>query len=1055
MTSPLSTPSDDAPANSRASDAVNDAVNDAANAPADDAANDVANTLVDDAAPDATHDITAPADRSSAPDRFPVVGIGASAGGLEAFSQLLRHLPGDTGMAFVLVQHLDPNQKSLLSEILARTTTMPVSEVQDGMAIAPNQVYVIPPNTVMTLDQGRLRLLPRAKHRISRAVDTFFNSLAESCDSQAIGVVLSGGDGDGSLGLEAIKAAGGITFAQSEDSAQVSSMPNTAIATGQVDFILPPAEIAAGLANISRHPFITAASKANEQNPSTDSTDDQAALAGIFNLLRQACGVDFTHYKHTTLRRRILRRMALYRQENLTDYWRYLQESPAEVQALYQEILIRVTHFFRDAGAFETLKQEVLPVLLRDRQRLPSDSNLRGDRAPVAPIRIWVAGCSTGEEAYSLAICMLEFLTNQPQPPPIQIFATDVSELAIEMARTGIYLPSQVAEVSPERLQRFFVAIDGGYQINKTVRELCVFARQNIISDPPFSRLDLISCRNVLIYFSASLQKKVLPIFHYGLKPLGFLMLGVSETVGDFTNLFHLIDRKYKIYTKQPMALSTPLELGSIYSLEAVTPTVPALSAAQANDLSLAQAADQLVLSQYAPVGVVVNANLDILQFRGQTGAYLEPSPGQASLNLLSMVKEELRLELRTALHQAKQNGKAVRKEGIVIKADKSTAPGRPRRVRIDVTLLKPGATDEDYFLVLFADMPAPPMGETSPATKGKSSTNRQQKSQSQAEIRRLEQELEATRAYLQAIIEEQQATNQDLRAANEEILSSNEELQSTNEELQTAKEEIQATNEELSTINDELFRRNAETIQVSNDFQNLLGSINIPILMLEGDLRIRRFTPTAAPLFNLIPTDIGRPLSDIKHNLNIADLEAQILEVIHTLVLKSQEVQDQSGHWYDLRIRPYRTLDNRIDGAVVVLVEIDALKRSTAQLQAAQSYATAIIQTVRESLLVLNADLQVVLANQPFYDTFQVAPSETEQCRIFDLGNGQWNIPQLRSLLQDLLPHNTQITDFQVEHEFEHIGPKVMRLNARKLCQTNGEELILLAIEEVAGGGL
>jgi two-component system CheB/CheR fusion protein len=961
-------------------------------------------------------------------DRFPVVGIGASAGGLEAFTQLLRHLPIDTGMAFVLVQHLDPHHPSLLREILARTTAMPVHEAEEGMAIAPNQVYVIPPNVSMTIAKGQLHLTIRAKaHKTIKAIDTFFNSLAEEKGDNAIAVVLSGGDDDGTRGLEAIKAAGGITFAQSSESAQVNSMPNTAIATGQVDFILSPDAIATELANISRHPYVTTPTPSIAQDESSDRAD---AISTIFTLLQTNFGVDFTHYKRTTLQRRIFRRMALHHLEQLADYVRYLQENPAEVQALYQEILIQVTSFFRDAAAFETLKRDVFPLLLRDR---PIES----------PIRIWVAGCSTGEEAYSIAICLLEFLAHQPRQPQIQIFATDISEQAIEYARTGIYLPRQMTDVSPDRLQRFFVPINGGYQIIKAVRERCVFARQNLISDPPFSRMDLISCRNVLIYFGASLQKKVLPMFHYGLKPTGFLMLGSSETVGEFSNLFHLVDRKRKIYAKQSASLMLPMELERV-SQPMTSPPSPVINEARVSQGNLSDMADQIVLNQYAPVGVVVNAQLDIVQFRGHIGHYLEPSPGQASLNLLTMVREELRLDLRTTIHQARQEQKAVRKEGIPLKDG-----ARNWQVQTDVVPIKLGADSEDYFLILFSEM-STSSGEKAPPVAPKPSA-RKKKSQEQTEILRLQQELETTKAYLRSIIEEQDATNQDLRAANEEILSSNEEMQSTNEELQTAKEEIQATNEELSTINDELYRRNSETMQVSNDFQNLLSSINIPILMLEADLRIRRFTPTAATLFNLIPTDIGRPLSDINHNLTMTDLEAQILEVITTLNLKTQEVQDQQGNWYDLRIRPYRTLDNRIDGAVVVLVEIDTLKRTTEQLQEARDYADAIVQTVREPLLVLNADLQVVTANQRFYDTFQVTPSETEHMRIFDLGNGQWNIPQLRSLLEELLPHNGQMEDFQVQHDFEHIGQKTMQLNARRMVLSGENQLILLAIEDIS----
>lgn len=978
--------------------------------------------------------------QNNSADSFPVVGIGASAGGLEAFTQLLSHLSIDTGMAFVLVQHLDPSQKSLLSEILSRTTQMPVREVQDGMVVEPNHVYVIPSNTMMTSAQGVLRLTPRKKPRgVNMSVDGFFYSLAEDRGSKAIGIVLSGADGDGAKGLEAIKAAGGITFAQSEDSAQVSSMPNTAIATGHVDFILSPEAIAEKLADISRHPYVTSPILAVIPQEQPDAKD---ALSTIFNLLRAATNIDFTHYKHTTINRRIFRRMALYRLEKLDDYLRYLYENPAEVKALSQEILINVTSFFRDAGAFEALNRDVFPAIMRN-------------RSPDLPIRIWVAGCSTGEEAYSIAICLLEFLAHQPRKPQIQIFATDVSEWVIEKARLGIYPQNQVINVFPERLQHFFTAVEGGYQIKKAVRELCIFARQNLISDPPFSRLDLISCRNVLIYLGSSLQKKILPMFHYGLMPTGFLLLGTSETVGEFSNLFTLGDQKYKIYEKQPSSLGWSMDLmDSSAPLEISSPE-PIVAAQRQDEAELHKAADQIALNHYAPVGVVINAQLEILQFRGQTGAYLEPSPGKASLNLLTMAKEELRLALRTTIQSAMQNKQVCMKEGILLRKDIALVcaglPVRTRQVRINVIPFRPAAAQEDYFLVLFEDMQVQASSEEKTQPNRPAQSRNKKQSSEQQEIQRLQQELDTTKAYLQSIIEEQQSTNQDLQAASEEILSSNEELQSTNEELQTAKEEIQATNEELSTINDELNRRNAETTQISNDFQNLLSTVNIPILMLEGDLRIRRFTPTAANLFNLIPTDVGRPLSHIKHNLKVNDLEQQIFEVINTLNLKNQEVQDLDGHWYDLRIRPYRTVDNRIDGAVVVVVEIDALKRSAEQVRQARDYAVAIVQTVHESLVVLNAELQVVSATQRFYDTFQVSPSETEQCRIFDLGNRQWNIPRLQSLLEDLLPHNTQIQDFEVKGDFEHIGPKTMLLNACKMPLLEGRQLILISIEDIS----
>lgn len=959
---------------------------------------------------------------------FPVVGIGGSAGGLQAFTELLNHLPTDTGMAFVIIQHMPSDQQSLLSMILSRATSMPVHEVEDGMTVAPNNVYVIPPNFSMTIVQGVLKLKPRAKKNgLFMTADIFMISLAEERHNKAIGIVLSGSDSDGARGLEAIKAAGGITFAQCQETAQFDGMPNTAIATGQVDFILPPEQIAQKLAELSHHPYIATQNVTQLETTPTPQTNVDA-IAIIFNLLRKTTGVDFTNYKQTTVNRRIQRRMLLYKLERMDEYAHYLQSNPAEVIALYEDVLIHVTSFFRDPESFEALKKVVFPAIIKD-------------KSPGTPIRIWVAGCSTGEEAYSIAICLLEFLTEQAIRVPIQIYATDISETVIEYARNGIYTHSQVAHVSSERLYRFFVQVEGGYQISKSVRELCVFARQNLIGDPPFSRLDLISCRNVLIYLGASLQKKLLPIFHYGLKPTGFLMLGTSETVGDFSDLFTLTDKKNKIYAKKLSTARINIELTpSPYPSVTINPQ--AFETDQLpNDLEIQQEADRIVLNQYAPAGVVVDTNLEILQFRGQISSYLEPTPGKASLNLLKMAKEEMRRELQTAIYQARQQKLPIKREGVQIMQG-----GRLRQIIINITPFQISATQE-CFLVLFEDdRPSIAL----PAEIESASTPSKRKTKETFEIARLRQELATTREHLQSIIEEQQATNQDLRAANEEILSSNEELQSTNEELETAKEEIQAANEELNTVNDELRRRTQEATQVSNDLQNLLNSINIPILMLGGDLQIRQFTPAVESIFNLIPTDVGRPLSDITHKLNVPNLEQQILEVIRTLNLKAQEIQDRDGHWYDMRIRPYRTMDNKIDGAVLVLIDIDDLKRSNSELIKAKDYADAIVETLWTPLLVLNSNLRVITANRSFYDTFQVSPVQTEQYLIFELGNGQWNIPQLRSQLEEIIASNTQFQNFEIEHDFERIGRKVIRLNARKMPKIDNTQMILLAIDDI-----
>ncbi len=807
----------------------------------------------------------------------------------------------------------------------------------------------------------------------------------------------------------------------------MSSMPNTAVATGRVDFILLPQEIATELANISRHPYIASPTPTQAMKVLVEGEN---ALGTIFMLLRTATGVNFRQYKHATLNRRILRRMVLYKLQNIDDYVTYLREHPAEVKALYEDVLIHVTSFFRDPIAFETLQTQVFPTI--------------ANKGVDVPIRIWVAGCSTGEEAYSIAICLLEYLGNQPIKPPIQIYATDISDRSIETARAGFYKYSSVADISLERLQRFFVPVDGGYRIGKSIREMCVFARQNICSDPPFSKLDLISCRNVLIYLGSALQKKILPTFHYGLKPTGFLMLGSSETTGDSSDLFTAVSKKQKIYARKLAPARLTLDLIANHTSELIK--APPSDDPSWSDFDLQKEADRIVLERFAPVGVVIDNELEILHFRGQTSLYLEPAPGRASHNLLKMAKDGLKLELRTAIHQARQQNLAVRKENLQIVDGEDT-----RQLNFEVIPLKARGAQERYFLVLFQPAtPDPLPSATGVILTPKSASRITPQPANELEIARLSQELAATKEYLRSIIEEQEATNQDLRAANEEILSSNEEFQSSNEELQTAKEEIQATNEELNTINDELQRRNHEVTEVSNDLQNLISSTNLPILMLGSDLCIRRFTPLAQSILHLIPTDVGRPLRDINHALNLPDLESQIREVINTLKIKEQEVQDRDGHWYDLRIRPYRTLDNKIDGAMLILVDIDALKHSMEQLEYSRNYAQAIVETVREPLIVLDRNLRVFTANQSFYQTFQATIAETERRLIFDLGNGQWNIPKLRQLLLEILPTDSQLQDFEVEHDFEQIGYKTMLLNARTMTPPEGGNSILLAIEDI-----
>ncbi|WP_373535022.1 CheR family methyltransferase [Microcoleus sp.] len=963
---------------------------------------------------------------------FPIVGIAASAGGLEAFIQLLINLPADTGMAFVFIQHLAPDRQSLLSEILGRTTQMPVGEVEDGIAAEPNHVYIIPPNTKLLLHEGRLRLMPREKiFGKYMPGDAFFESLAVDRGNKAIAVVLSGADGDGAHGLNAIKAAGGVTFAQCEATAKFDSMPNTAVATGNVDFILPPEAIARELANLSSHAFLALSLPLvnAEELPQPGSP-----LATIFALLQSSTGVDFSHYKPATLNRRMQRRMLLYKLEKLADYAQYLLNHPAEVRALYEEILIHVTSFFRDLEVFQRLKEQVFPTITKN-------------KSTEAPVRIWVAGCSTGEEVYSIAICLLEFLGDRNLSLPIQIFATDISEGAIGKARSGFYSENQMLGVSPERRTRFFVPLEtGGYRINKEVRELCVFARQNLGIDPPFSNLDLISCRNVLIYLAEPLQKRVLSIFHYSLNPTGFLMLGTSESTGKSSDLFNLADGQSKIYAKKLTATRPRLSFATSFSpLNQIENSQP-MNPNFANSFDLGRETDQLILNRCAFVGAVVNDQMEIVQLRGDTNRYLKLTPGTPSLNLFAMAVSGLSLELRTAIYQAQTQNVTVRKERVRLEEGEFT-----NFVNFEVIPFQPAIAEVRYFLLVFEEA-LPPTIDLDDVNFDSVEPNDLER-----EIVRLRQELATAnqdktvaQLHLQAVVEEQENLNQDLRVANEEIISSNEELQSINEELETAKEEIQATNEELITTVEELRTRNLDLQQVNNDVTNLLASISIPILMLANDLRIRSFTPMAQRLFNLISTDVGRPFSDIRANLEIPNLEAMIWEVLDTLNTKEQEVQTASGYWYALRIRPYRTAENQIEGVVMVLIDIDDLKRSAATLETARNYAETIVESVPTPLIVLDADFRVNTANRSFYETFKVSSSETAQTCLFEIADGQWNISELRGMLQDILLNNVEVENFEVEQVFERLGPKTVLLNACKVEPEERVSMILLSVEDI-----
>jgi len=953
---------------------------------------------------------------------FPIVGIGASAGGLEAATRLFEHLPADTGMAFVLVQHLDPDHASQLAILIARITRLPVREAGDGMRAVPNEVYIIPPNADLTIARGVLRVLPRGDHTGLRLpIDMFLRALAEDQHERAIGVILSGTGSDGTQGLRAIKAAGGITFAQEAASAKYDGMPRSAIAAGAVDLVLTPEDIARELARIGGNPALRPGASAPAR-PAT--AEDGDGMSTIFSLLRGAHGIDFSSYKPATIERRIKRRMVLQRIERLDAYVRYLRANASERDALYQDLLIDVTRFFRDQEVFDALKRDVFP-------------RLDQGNAPDAPIRVWVPGCATGEEAYSIAICLMEFFGEHTETRALQVFATDVNETALATARAGAYPEGIAHDVSPERLRRFFTRTEEGYRISKTIRNLCVFARQDITHEPPFSQLDLISCRNLLIYLSAPVQQRLIPVFHFALKPGGFLVLGTSETIGAAGDLFSLEDRKRKIHARKstPIRLHIDVTPGRPPGDRAATPL---LSSEQPwSELDLQREVDRVLLARYAPPAVVVGDALRIVQFRGGTGPYLDPLPGQASLDLLRLARGDLMLDLRTAINAARRDNTTVRKEGI-----RHSGGRQPRTTNVEVIPMTRTPSGERYFIVTFED--------ATPAQADAGATDADLEARSQVQIEALQQDLTATREYLQSIIEQQETTNEELRAAYEEIQSSNEELQSTNEELETAKEELQSTNEEITTVNEEMQNRNLELNQINNDLTNLLNVVNIPIVMVSNDLRIRRFTPMAEQVLSLIPGDVGRPLSDLRPKIDVPDLDRMIAEVIDTLVPQERDVQDSAGRWFSMRIRPYRTVENRIEGAVVVLLDVTEIKHYTLEVQTARDYAEAIVETVREPLIVLDRDLRVQTANRAFYAAFRVTPAETERQYVYAIGNGQWNIPELRRLLEQTLTDERSIHDFVVEHTFPHLGVLTMLINARKIVRKDESHFILMAIEDI-----
>ena len=881
---------------------------------------------------------------------FPVVGIGASAGGLAAFEAFFSGMPTDTdpGMAFVLVQHLAPDHKSILTALIQRSTRMQVLEVEDGMAVQPNHVYIIPPNRDMAFLQGCLHLLEPSAPRGQRLpVDFLFRSLAQDQCERSIGIVLSGTGSDGTLGVRAIKDVGGMVMVQTPESTEFDGMPRSALGTGVVDYELLPAEMAVQLIAYANHAFGKLPQIAHPDAPKTEN-----ALKKIFVLLRAQTGHDFSQYKPSTINRRIERRLAFHQIQGIASYVKYLQQTPTEVEALFRDLLIGVTNFFRDPDLFKELEEHIIPKLF-------------DGKAPGSPVRVWSTGCSTGEEAYSIAILLQEFMDGLQQSCAAQVFATDIDSRAIATARSGFYPAGIAADISPQRLARFFTPEPdgGGYRVVKGIRDMLVFSEQDVLKDPPFSRLDLLSCRNLLIYMDADLQKRLIPLFHYALNPGGMLFLGSSEGIGDFHDLFTVLDRKAKLYRRKPdvhgLTRATPSRFMTPMELTHTVPTANDTKAVFPAKLPLREVTEQALLKQVAPPSALVNRQGDILYLYGRTGNCLEPASGEAGINnILKMARDGLRPGLDGALRKAASTQEAAHAHGLRVKTN-----GHVTGVDVSVCPVSVGVgatAESSLYLVLLQEATIPDVAAKAAAPQGASvgdvAVDQKAESQAEARIAALQHELRTKDEYLQTSHEELETSNEELKSSNEEMQSVNEELQSTNEELETSKEELQSVNEELATVNSELQTKVMDLSRANNDMNNLLAGTGIGTVFVNHDLRILRFTPAVTQIINLIQTDVGRQVGHIVANLVGYDrLAADTQSVLDRLVPKEIEVQTVAGKSYLMRIQPYRTLENVIEGAVLSFLDITEMVKSRETLHKANELLrlAVVVRDARDAITV------------------------------------------------------------------------------------------------------
>jgi two-component system, chemotaxis family, CheB/CheR fusion protein len=937
----------------------------------------------------------------STDERFPIVGLGASAGGLEALQSFFSEVSEDSAMAYIVLVHLPPKLPSMMPELLKRNARIPVSSARDGEAIEPNHVYVIPPDKEITIYQGGIQLMGIGPKRVPLPIDSFLSSLALDQGSNAVAIILSGTGTDGTLGVKEIKANNGLVLVQSEESAGYDGMPRSAISTGLADMVIAPEKMPKILDHYYRHPR-TSFSRALTSEAAAAASDQRQWLNKILAVLRTRVGHDFSAYKISTILRRIDRRMGLNQIKSHENYVRFLRENPGEAEVLFRELLIGVTNFFRDPESFEVLKNRILPDVFKQMQK-------------GATFRAWIPGCSTGEEVYSLAIILSECLGKIPGLINLQLFGTDIDKNAIEKAREGLFPASIAAEVSEERLKRFFIEEGDFFRIRKEVRDSVVFSVQDVLTDPPFSRLNLLCCRNLMIYLVAEVQKRLLPLFHYTLAPGGILMLGSSETIGGFTGLFETLDKKWKIFKRREVPetmrqlVDFPSGPATAEPAYRISPEVPAVPKA-----NLALLTQKAILNQFAPPAILIDASGQILHVQGRTGKYLETPSGPPSLNILDLAREGLRIALSSALRAAKSSKKNVIRKRVAVKTNGNVQ-------MIDLHVCPQDAPDElaGKFLVVFEDI------DITSAVPGSKPSHHEESGAAASTVAELEKELRISQESHQTTVEELESSNEELKSTNEELQSSNEELQSTNEELESSREELQSLNEELQTINAELQNKLEELSAAHDDMHNLLNSTEIATIFVDNDMRVRRFTTEATAIVNLIQTDIGRPLKHVATNLSYEEMIKDLAEVLEKLTPRKVEVKTIEGKWYHMRIIPYRTTNNRIDGAILTFTNIDDQKKAQKMIEESTwQLVRAIFDMNPMPMVVLDKDAKMVIANTAFSGIMKISQADIKGKDVYNLQASITDQLKLKSKLENALMKDK---DFNTER-FEMETPQGKR---------------------------